>query len=333
MATSRMYLTNAQVDLLAGIPSPPCQHVGAGLQNFGRTVDLDRESRLRMAAQCRQRFVHAMSLAAVPKRPENQVGRYAIFDGIAACGMASVHLASARPRGPGAAAIRLVAMVASVGAAACTYNFDKFAAQDAHVVADGSPGGAGGTAGSGTQYGESGGKTSATGGVAGATSKTGGAASGGVAGIAATGGQAGAASGGAAAGGRPGTDAGVADAGVADAGADASTGSCVGPARSGICWYLGPLGSSCQKVCASHGQPAPEAATHVGTASQGGSLSECGILLGLLSVSGAPANGTRSDGLGLGCHVYNTSPWWLSSPNFSVSASHASAKLVCGCTQ
>jgi hypothetical protein len=296
-----------------------------------------------MAAQCRPRFVHAMSLAAVPKRPENQVGRYAIFDGIVACGMASVHLASARPRGPGAAAIRLVAMVASVGTAACTYNFDKFAAQDAHVAADGSPGGAGGTAGSGTQYGGRGGTTSATGGVAGTTSKTGGAAgggaagggaagtqsaSGGAAGIAATGGQAGAASGGAAAGGKPGTDA-----GVADAGADASTGSCVGLARGGICWYLGPQGSSCQQACASHGQPAPEAATHVGTASQGGSLSECGILLGLLGVSGAPANGTRSDGLGLGCHVYNTAPWWLSSPNFSVSASHASAKLVCGCTQ
>jgi hypothetical protein len=248
----------------------------------------------------------------------------------------------------------LVAMVASVGAAACTYNFDKFAAaQDARVGAGGSSGGAGGTAGSGTQYGESGGKTSATGGVAGATSKTGGAASGGaasggaasggaagtpsasggvagggVAGIAATGGQAGAASGGAAAGGKPSTDA-----GVADAGADASTGSCAGPARGGICWYLGPLGSSCQKVCASHGQPATEAATHVGTASQGGSLSECGTLLGLLGVSGAPANGTRSDGLGLGCHVYNMSPWWLSAPNFSVSASHASAKLACGCTQ
>jgi hypothetical protein len=291
-----------------------------------------------MAAQCRPRFVHVMSLAAVPKRPEHQLGRYAIFDGIAACGMATVRLASPRPRGPGATVIRLVAMVASVGVAACTYNFDKFAAQDAHVVADGSPGGAGGTAGSGTQYRGSGGATSATGGVAGTSSKTGGVAGGGVAGggvagIVATGGQAGAASGGAASGGKSGTDAGAIDAGVADAGAGGSTGSCAGPARGGICWYLGPLGSSCQQVCASHGQPAPEAATHVGTASQGGSLSECVILMGLLGVNGAPANGTRSDGLGLGCHVYNTAPWWLRAPNFSVTANHASAKLVCGCAQ
>lgn len=276
-----------------------------------------------------------MSLAVVPIRPEQQMGRYAIFDEIVAGGMATVlQVERDHPRKPCAAVIRLVAMVASVGVATCTYNFDRFAAaQDARVGAGGSSGGAGGTAGSGMQYGGRGGTTSATGGVAGTTSKTGGAASGGAAGSAATGGQAGAASGGAAAGGKPGTDAGVADAGVADAGAGGSSGSCAGPARGGICWYLGPLGSSCQKVCASHGQPAPEAATHVGTASQGGSLSECGILLGLLGVSGAPANGTRSDGLGLGCHVYNTAPWWLSSPNFSVSASHASAKLACGCTQ
>ena len=34
-----------------------------------------------------------MSLAATPKRPEHQVGRYAIFDEIAAGGMATVHLA------------------------------------------------------------------------------------------------------------------------------------------------------------------------------------------------------------------------------------------------
>lgn len=46
-----------------------------------------------MAAQSRPLFVDAMSLSAVPKRPEQQVGRYAIFDEIAAGGMATVHLA------------------------------------------------------------------------------------------------------------------------------------------------------------------------------------------------------------------------------------------------
>ena len=214
---------------------------------------------------------------------------------------------------------RLIAIVASVGIGACTYDFDKFVVQpDARAGADTSTGAGGAMAGSGTQSSASGGTASANGGAAGATSMNGGAA-----GIAATGGQAGAGAGGAASGGRPGVD----------AGAGGSTESCSGAARGGICWYLGAPGSSCQQVCASHGQPAPEAASHVGTTSQGGSLTECGALLGLLGVNGAPTSGTRSDGIGLGCHVYSAVPWWLSAPNFSVSASHASAQLVCGCSQ
>jgi serine/threonine protein kinase len=46
-----------------------------------------------MAVQGRPLFIDTMSLAATPKRPEQQVGRYAIFDEIAAGGMATVHLA------------------------------------------------------------------------------------------------------------------------------------------------------------------------------------------------------------------------------------------------
>jgi hypothetical protein len=241
------------------------------------------------------------------------LGKVSCFDEIAAGRRATV------------AVIGLAALAASVGIGACTFNFDRFAlAQDAHVGADRSSGGAGGTASSGTHQGGSGGAASASGGAAGARTATGGAAgalsaTGGAAGIATTGGQSGASAGGAASGGNSSTG--------------GSSGSCAGPARGGICWYLGSAGSSCQQVCASHGQPAPGAATHVGTASQGGSLSECTTLLGLLGASGAPASGTRSDGLGLGCHIYNAAPWWLSAPNFSVSASHASAKLVCGCAQ
>lgn len=123
--------------------------------------------------------------------------------------------------------------------------------------------------------------------------------------------------------------------GGADAGTTASSdaASCSGSLRAGICWYLGPDGSSCQQVCTSHGAVAPGAASHVGTTAQGGSLAECGILLGLLGVTGTPANGTRSDGLGLGCHIYGTVLWWLSSPAFDATASHASARLVCGCTR
>jgi hypothetical protein len=188
--------------------------------------------------------------------------------------------------------------------------------------------------------GDSGGNTSVDGSIGLGGSRGGTPSNGG--GGAATGGQPGAGGGGAA-GGSGRVDAGAGGAGAGGAatggsgGADAGgveTGvACAGPSRGGICWYLGPQGSSCQQVCASHGQLAPGAVSHVGTPSQGGSLAECGILLGLLGIGGTPTNGARSDGLGLGCHVYNAVPWWLSSPNFSASSALASASLVCGCTQ
>jgi hypothetical protein len=114
-----------------------------------------------------------------------------------------------------------------------------------------------------------------------------------------------------------------------DVGTDTTT--CSGVPHAGICWYLGPQGNSCQQVCASHGVPAPEAASHVGTATQGGSNAECKLLLGLLGSSGTPQNGTRPQG-GLGCHLYSGAPWWLESPNFSISASDPDSRLVCGCT-
>ena len=150
----------------------------------------------------------------------------------------------------------------------------------------------------------------------------------------ATGGKGGADAG-TATGGQGSSDAASGGQGGADAGTTASSdaASCSGPLRGGICWYLGPDGSSCQQVCTSHGTVATGAASHVGTTAQGGSLAECGILLGLLGVTGTPANGTRSDGLGLGCHVYNSALWWLSAPAFDATASHASSRLACGCTR
>jgi len=115
-----------------------------------------------------------------------------------------------------------------------------------------------------------------------------------------------------------------------DVGTDTAT--CSGVPHAGICWYLGPQGNSCQQVCTSHGIPAPNAASHVGTAAQGGSNAECKVLLGLLGISGTPDDGTRTDGLGLGCHLYSATPWWLKSPNFAASASQVNSRLVCGCT-
>jgi hypothetical protein len=43
-------------------------------------------------------------------------------------------------------------------------------------------------------------------------------------------------------------------------------------------------------------------------------------------------SGTRSDGLGLGCHRWDDgTSWWLSDPAFDANAQHVQAKLACAC--
>ena len=109
---------------------------------------------------------------------------------------------------------------------------------------------------------------------------------------------------------------------------------CGGVESSAVCWYLGELGASCQATCAPHGGTSPKAPSHVGIASQGGSLDECIKLLGLFSLTGRVYAGSRSDGQGVGCHVIPGAPdpyFWLSSPAYSDTASLPDARIVCGC--
>jgi hypothetical protein len=201
----------------------------------------------------------------------------------------------------------ILVLGAMIGTAACTYDFDKFAAREDAALATPSGGNGGtvtngGASGTGTEQGGSGGGVAAQGGSSGGTRASG-------------------------AGGTAGTGSG---------GAGGGAGACSGPNHGGVCWYLGALGSSCRQVCASHGDVAPDLATYVGTSSQGGSADKCALLLGLLGLSPNPTSGSRSDGLGLGCHVYQSQPpslWWLTSPNFSVTASYTTVRVVCGCTQ
>lgn len=109
--------------------------------------------------------------------------------------------------------------------------------------------------------------------------------------------------------------------------------SCMGVSYQSVCWYLGSTGASCQAICSTHGQVAANIASFVGTAAQGGSLTECAAVLSRLGISQAPNSGTRSDGNGLGCHLFGGVPWWLSSPAFSASASDPSTRIACGCTR
>ena len=169
-----------------------------------------------------------------------------------------------------------------------------------------STGGAGGTT--------SGGVT-ATGGTATGGTATGGSATGGV--VSTQGGSSG--SGGSSGG-----------SGGKSSGGAAGGSSCAGSVFQGLCWYLGPRGESCDAACTTHGGVAAGAQAFVGTATQGGSLSECRQLLTLLGVTTAPFLGERDD-VGLGCHLYDADPYWLDAPDFTTDASVPESRIVCAC--
>jgi len=121
-------------------------------------------------------------------------------------------------------------------------------------------------------------------------------------------------------------------AGGNNASTTASTKACAGILSSAVCWYLGAAGESCDQVCSPHGQVVPDAASFVGMPAQGGSAEECGLLLNLLGVNATVQSGQRTDGSGLGCHVYMAVPWWLSAPAYTSTASEPLARRVCGCS-
>jgi hypothetical protein len=100
-----------------------------------------------------------------------------------------------------------------------------------------------------------------------------------------------------------------------------------------MCWYLTAQQVSCQQHCGSHGGYDSRTASYVGSPGQGGSLANCGQLLPPLGYPAMVTEGSRSDGKGLGCHIFGTTNWWLDNPDFSPSASIASAKIVCACLQ
>lgn len=110
---------------------------------------------------------------------------------------------------------------------------------------------------------------------------------------------------------------------------------CMGAELGEVCWYLGDAGQNCAEVCSDHAGVSPSAAELVGVRSQGGSLEECAQILDLLGSRAEVSQGMRSDGLGLGCHLYgqgsNVAAWWLDSPAYSADASLSPALRVCGC--
>jgi hypothetical protein len=90
------------------------------------------------------------------------------------------------------------------------------------------------------------------------------------------------------------------------------------------------LGDSCKETCSGRGGLAPDAASVVGTAAQGGSLEKCATLLSALGENSKPTEATRSDDNGVGCHYYGLKTYWLSAPHFTEAAHLSSARIVCG---
>lgn len=111
--------------------------------------------------------------------------------------------------------------------------------------------------------------------------------------------------------------------------------SCAGELVFNICWYLGAERQNCKNLCAAHGGFDTQSITHIGTPAQGGSRDDCQRILNALGRPATVVASTRSDGNGLGCHVWqNADNYWLNSPNFDPNIqlpSNAPVRMACGC--
>lgn len=219
-------------------------------------------------------------------------------------------------------------------ACACTYDFQDFVSDEAN----GGRGGEAGASGGSSRGGAASGGSPSSGGVigGGGPSAKGGASNGGTSSAGGKG-----SSGGASAGGRNPSGGAASTAGAASGSGGAATGgggnkACAGTALNGICWYLGAANQSCTDACSAHGGVNTTSEKMVGIPAQGGSIASCALVLAALGTRELPAEATRSDGNGLGCHVLtgrSNTAYWLSSPRFSETAHLSNATIACGCNQ
>jgi hypothetical protein len=118
-----------------------------------------------------------------------------------------------------------------------------------------------------------------------------------------------------------------------DAGADAMLPACAGKRALDLCWYLGAPGASCKQACSDKGGFDTRSIAKLGSAAQGGNLRACTRVLSALGYSGNVTPGYRSDGIGLGCHIWEQRDgWWLDTmPDFNPTASVSIASIACAC--
>ena len=123
-----------------------------------------------------------------------------------------------------------------------------------------------------------------------------------------------------------------------DAGTDAMLPVCGGARALELCWYLGNAGASCEQTCSGKGGYDARATALLGTSAQGGNLGACAQVLAGLGYTGNVTPGFRSDGIGLGCHLWESEGrldgWWLvSMPDFDPRASIQVASIACACVR
>ena len=114
--------------------------------------------------------------------------------------------------------------------------------------------------------------------------------------------------------------------------------SCAGTAVLGLCWHLGGYGASCDQTCdAGHGGFDSRTIYYTGEPREGGSLANCQTVLFALGVTTAPMGGYRPDGLGLGCHVFNSgASYWIDDRQdgpFDSGDSYFAARRACACVR
>ncbi len=226
-------------------------------------------------------------------------------------------------------------------ASACTYDFQEFVGSEATGGGGSGTGASGGASRGGESNGgstNSGGSANSGGSTSGGASAKGGTSNGGSASAAGGKSSSGGASAGgrAASGGSPGTTGGGGSSSGGAAAGGSGSKACAGTTLNSICWYLGTANQSCTDVCSAHGGVNTASEKMVGVPAQGGSVTSCALVLAALGTRDLPAEATRSDGNGLGCHVISgrsDTAYWLSSPRFSETAHLSNASIACGCNQ
>lgn len=111
---------------------------------------------------------------------------------------------------------------------------------------------------------------------------------------------------------------------------------CSGVRMLNLCWYTSDKGDSCTITCADHDGFDARATPLIGSEAQGGDGDNCqAVIAVIVPAAEALQEGARTDGNGVGCHLFGgqENPWWLRNPDFSPDNSLNGSRVICACLQ